>query len=272
VGTAASVVGIGYLVIMALLTSFQGRLVYVPSTGGGPEPDAVGLSFETVWLDTDDGERLHGWYLPTSRPTDRTVLFFHGNAGHMSHRLDTLRLLASLQVNVFIIDYRGYGRSTGTPTEPGLERDAIAAWRYLTQTRGILPQSIGVHGRSLGAAVALGLTEAVKPGALIVESGFKSLPDMAAELYPWLPIRWLARIHYPNLKRIAKLTSPVLVAHSEHDRLIPFSHGEALFAAAKEPKRFLRMAGGHNGGFMATGDTYVQALRGHLFSNLASSK
>ncbi|NKC11366.1 MAG: alpha/beta fold hydrolase [Gammaproteobacteria bacterium] len=244
-------------------------MVFVPTQGGGADPSHIGLAFETVWLETEDAERLHGWFIANPEPATRTVLFLHGNAGNISHRLDTVRLLLGLGLNVFIIDYRGYGLSSGVPSELAIELDALAAWQYLVHTRGIAASRIVVHGRSLGGAIALGLITQVTPAALIVESTFTSIPDMAAELYPWLPVRWLARIHYPNRERIAARTCPVLIAHSEGDRLVPFAHGQALYAAAAEPKMFLRMRGGHNEGFLDTGEAYVLALRRFIDTHVA---
>jgi hypothetical protein len=189
-----------------------------------------------------------------------TLLFFHGNAGNISHRLDSIRIFADLGLDVFIFDYRGYGLSEGSPSEPGTYRDATAAWRWLTGERGLAPGQILLFGRSLGAAVALELATRVEPAGVILESAFTSVPDLGAAIYPWLPVRLLSRYRYDNLGRIASVRAPLLVVHSRGDEIVPFRQGQALFAAASEPKRFLELQGGHNDGFLASGVGYRRGL------------
>ncbi|MDH3451531.1 MAG: alpha/beta hydrolase [Gammaproteobacteria bacterium] len=255
-----------YLALLAAMYFNQHRLLYLPNVPTrelAATPDRYGLAYEDVRFETEDGITLHGWFLPVAGAT-RTVLFFHGNAGNISHRLDSLALFVGLGLQVLIIDYRGYGESAGKPSEAGTYRDATAAWRYLTATRGIASQHIVLFGRSLGGAVAIELASRVAPGALIVESSFTSVPEMAANLYPLLPVRWLARLHYHSLDRITAVPCPVLVLHSEHDEIIPIAHGRRLYEAAPHPKVFFAMRGGHNDGFFASGEDYVRALGGFL--------
>jgi uncharacterized protein len=250
---------------------FQERMVFVPSKGAGADPSVIGLAFEDVEVTTDDGERLHGWFVPTQSAPAPTVMFFHGNAGNISHRLDTIALHHTLGHNVFIIDYRGYGTSSGRASEEGLHLDAIAAWNYLTRTRAIKAGDIVLHGRSLGAAVANRLGLQTRPGAVISESAFTSIPDVAAELYPFLPVRLLARIHFPNADRIGGLSAPVLIAHSTDDQLIPYSHAERLMNAARDGTQMLTMRGGHGGGFMQSGSIYTSGIGGFIRDTVASS-
>ena len=186
--TIAAVVGIGYVIILALVYAFQDRLLYFPSSELETDPAAIGMPFEDLWLIAKDGVRVHAWYIPAARQTDKTVLFLHGNAGNISHRMYTVEVWHQLGFNALLLDYRGYGRSDGTSSEQGLRDDALAAWHYLIEQRTLAPEAIVVHGRSLGAAVALSITDVVKPAALITESGFKSLPEVAAQTYPWLPV------------------------------------------------------------------------------------
>lgn len=252
-----------YLLVLAAVYFNQSRLLFLPNMPSRElimTPARYGLAHEDVRLETEDGVALHGWFVPVADAT-RTVLFFHGNAGNISHRLDSIAVFVRLGLQVLIIDYRGYGASAGKPSEIGTYRDATAAWRYLTVTRGIDSERVVLFGRSLGGAVAIELATRVTPGALIVESSFTSVPEMAAELYPLLPVRWLARLHYRSLDRISAVACPVMVLHSEHDEIIPFAHGRQLYQAAPEPKAFFAMRGGHNDGFVASGEDYLQALR-----------
>lgn len=257
---------IGYVLFAALLYFTQARLLYLPNIPGRDlmvTPDAYGLVYENVEFETADGETLHGWFLPAG-DAQGTVLILHGNAGNISHRLDTLRIWHGLGFNAFIFDYRGYGQSTGRPSEPGTYRDARAAWRYLTETRGLRADRIVLFGRSLGGAVAAYLAVQVRPAGLIVESTFTSVPDIAADVYPWLPGRWLSRFQYPARELITQVRRPVLVVHSPDDEIIPFRHGQALYAAANEPKTLLELRGGHNEGFLLHERNYVRGLREFL--------
>ena len=265
-----AIAAFGYAGIVALVGLFQDRLLFFSSTTLDSTPAGAGLEYEDIWLDTDEDARIHGWYVRAAIPSSRTVLFLHGNAGNISHRIYTVSLWHQLGFNCFLIDYRGYGRSTGKPSEIGLRTDALAAWRYLLERRNIPATQIVVHGRSLGAAVALSITapaqtqtapeQLAKPGAVILESTFTSLPDIGARAYPWLPIRWLSRFSFPSQQRIANLDAPVLVAHSLADELIPFAHGQTLYNAARAPKQFFTMRGGHASGYVDTGRDYQRTL------------
>jgi hypothetical protein len=260
-----------YLLLLGGVYLGQSHLLYLPglpSRDLAMTPKDIGLAYEDVWLRTDDGVRLHAWYLPAAQPRG-TLLFFHGNAGNISHRLDSLRIFHQLKLSVLIFDYRGYGRSEGSPSEEGTRRDAAAAWRYLMETRAVAPQQTVLFGRSLGAAVAAQLATQQPPGALIVESAFTSVPDMAAELYWWMPARWLSRFEYATRDYVAQVRCPVLVVHSPEDEIIPFHHGEAIFAAAREPKTLLRLRGSHNEGFLQSGATYTGGLDAFVTRNLS---
>jgi hypothetical protein len=261
-----------YTALTGWLFFMQPRLIYYPGMPGrdiGLTPEAIGLAYQDITLGTTDGERLHGWFVP--HPSARaTLLFAHGNAGNISHRLESIRLFHELGLAVLIFDYRGYGRSSGTTTEQGTYRDADAAWRYLVDERGISPEAIVLFGRSLGAAVIADLAARTRPGAVILESAFTSVPDMAARLYPWLPVRWLASYRYDNAEKVRKFTAPVMVIHSRDDEIIPFGQGEQLFAAANEPKQFLELDGGHNDGFHISREVYGPAVEAFIHESLAS--
>lgn len=238
---------------------FQGHLVYFPARTLDATPASIGLRYEDVRLETDSGNTLHGWYVPGAESA-RTLLFLHGNAGNISHRLDSLRIFNHLGLNVLIIDYSGYGESSGKPSESQTYDDAFTAWRYLTGNRGIASERIVVFGRSLGGGVATWLAARETPGALIVESTFISVPELAKKYYPIVPIKWLVRIRYDNVSRMPSVRCPVLVIHSRDDDLVPFAHGRTVFAAAPEPKEFLELRGDHNSGFIVSAQTYIGGL------------
>jgi len=248
-----------YLVLLGLAYLFQERLLYFPLRSLSLTPAAGGLAYEEVWLETADGITLYGWFIP-AMPRRGVLLFFHGNAGNISHRLDSIATFHRLGLSTLIVDYRGYGRSQGRPTEPGTYQDAEAAWRYLVEERQISPADIVIFGRSLGGGVASWLAQRHTPGALILESTFTSVTDIATQQYPFLPVRQLGRIHYDTLARLPEIGCPVLIVHSPDDRLIPYEHGQSLFAAAGEPKEFLEIRGDHNNGFIISASAYEARL------------
>ena len=259
-----------YCLLVLCMYLFQDRLLYFPNQPGREYvkvPTDVGLEYEEVRINTPDSVVLDGWFVPTDKERG-VVLFFHGNAGNISHRLDSIRIFNALGLDVLIIDYRGYGQSTGTPSEPGTYLDSKAAWRYLVEERGFPPQNIILFGRSLGGAVAVHLASEQNPAALIVESTFTSVPDLAAELYPWLPVRTMSRFQYNSLKKIRSVTCPVLVVHSPQDEIIPIKHGRRIFSEAQAPKDFLEINGSHNNGFLVSGTSYTAGLDHFLSTHL----
>jgi multidrug efflux pump len=189
---------------------------------------------------------------------------FHGNAGNISHRLESIRQFLQLGLSVLIIDYRGYGQSEGRTTEQGIYRDADAAWRYLTETNNTPARRIVVFGRSMGASAAAYLAAQHHPLALIIESSFTSVPDIAREYYPWLPVRWLSRLRHSAEDFVRQARSPVLVIHSRDDEIVPFHHGEAIFAAAGKPKAFVEIRGTHNDAFLRDEQDYLTGLQAFL--------
>ncbi len=254
-----------YALLVAIVYVMQGRMLYLPNMGGRAltmTPADAGMEFEDVRLTTADGVKLHGWFI--NGRSERVLLFFHGNAGNISHRLASIRQFLSLGLSVMIIDYRGYGQSEGRTTEAGTYRDAEAAWGFLTQERGVRPQDIVVFGRSVGASVAAQLASQQAPGGLILESSFTSVPDIGAEVYPWLPVRWLSRLSHATRDYVRDVRCPVLVVHSRDDEIIPFHHGEAVFAAAPEPRSLLVLSGTHNDAFMRDERNYLDGLREFL--------
>ncbi|HHJ19233.1 MAG TPA: alpha/beta hydrolase [Gammaproteobacteria bacterium] len=266
-------VGVAVYTILSVYVYFMqpGMIYYpnIPSRELVTTPKNTGLDYEDVELVTNDGTRIHGWFIPYATVSDtqkqKTLLFFHGNAGNISHRLDSIKLFNKLGLNILIIDYRGYGQSTGKPDEAGTYQDAEAAWHYLTETRGIKENRIIIFGRSLGGSIAAWLASQHTPAALIVESGFSSVPSMGQRIYPFLPVRLLSRFQYNTKEYIKAVNCPVLVAHSRDDDIIPYEEGLDIFSAAHEPKQFLKMRGSHNDGFIVSGSGYIDALE--LFIN-----
>lgn len=258
--TLALVAAVTYTGLSGLLYGLQAQLVYYPDVGRAriATPADRGLPFEEVALRTADGETLDAWWVPAARPRG-TVLFLHGNAGNISHRLPYLAMFHGLGYATLILDYRGYGRSTGTPDEEGTYRDAEAAWAWLEQ-RGVRADETVIFGESLGGGVATWLAARRAPRALVLASTFTSIPDVGAALYPWLPVRPLARIQYDNLARLAQVTAPVLIFHSPQDELVPYAHAERLLAAVRGPRRLVPLAGGHNEGFVHARPEWVAAL------------
>jgi uncharacterized protein len=259
---------LAYGALTLLLFARQESMVFLPAGSVAVTPAQRGLGYEDLRLRSTDDVVLQAWYVPASDADAPVVLFLHGNAGNISHRLDTLSLLHDLDLSTLILDYRGYGNSGGRPSEQGLYEDALTAWRYLVEERGVPPGRIVLHGRSLGAAVAGWLATQERPAALILESAFLSVPELGAHHYPWLPVRLLARIRFPLHEYVKKLQVPVLVVHSPDDEIVPFAQGRALYAAAPEPRAFLEINSGHNEGFLVSGARYREGLRAFLEAHL----
>ena len=255
-----------YCAMILYLLVMQPRLIYFPDMPARmleATPQDIGLEYESLRLETVDGEQLHGWFVP-AQAARATLLFCHGNAGNISHRLESLRIFNELGLNVLIFDYRGYGQSTGKTSEAGTYRDADAAWRYLLDERRLAPQDIVIAGRSLGAAVAADLASRTAPAAVVLESAFISVPAMAAEIYPWLPPGLPGLYRYDTRAKLAQITRPLLIVHSRDDEIIPFAHAQTLFAEAGGPKQFLELSGGHNGGIRVSRAGYVRGLAAFL--------
>jgi fermentation-respiration switch protein FrsA (DUF1100 family) len=265
------VIASAYAMLAAFLFFAQSHLVYFPHAGldVAATPEQRGLPYESVTLRTKDDLALHGWFVPVQAARG-TVLFFHGNAGNISHRIDYLSMFHRLGYQTFIFDYRGYGQSSGTPSESGTYADAEAAWNYLVGEKGIQPNRIALFGESLGGAVAAWLAAHERPGLLVLASVFTSLPDMGEKIYPFLPVRLLSRFNYNTLEYLGSVACPVFIAHSPQDEIVPFAHGRELYQAAPEPKEFLELEGGHNDGFIFMREPWVHVLSEFMAHSLAS--
>jgi len=203
--------------------------VYFPMKQIMRTPKEVGLEYDEVFFKTSDGVRLHGWYVGSNQP--RVLLFCHGNAGNISHRVDKILLMKDLGADIFLFDYRGYGRSEGRPSERGLYRDAEAAYEYLISEKKRAPESIVIYGESIGGAVGTDLATKRPVAGLITEETFTSVPAMARIYYPIIP-PWFIQSRFDALSKIRKVPYPKLIFHSVNDEIVPFRLGQALFKAA----------------------------------------
>lgn len=228
------------------VANIEQSMVFGPSRYPAGDWQPEGLAFEDAWFTAKDGTRLHGWYVPHPQP-QAVVLFCHGNGGNVALWADVLLILHDrMGVTAMGFDYRGYGRSEGTPSEAGVLADARAARTWLAQRAGIPENQIVLMGRSLGGAVAVDLATDGTRG-LILESTFTSMPDVGHATMPWLPVRTLMQTQFNSLAKIGSYHGPLLQSHGTADRLIPYAMGRQLFAAANEPKQFFTIPGGdHN--------------------------
>jgi len=266
----ASALGISaYLAFCAMIYFMQPGMIFYPNMPDRKlvtTPANIGLEYYDVDLTTKDNIKLHGWFIAGSKThkPKHTLLFFHGNAGNISHRLDSIKLFHQLGLNVFIIDYRGYGQSAGKISEKGMYHDAEAAWLYLTEQQNIKPENIIIFGRSLGGAIAAWLASQHTPAALIIESSFSSVESMGKRFYPFLPVKLISRFHFNTEEYTREVQCPVLITHSRNDEIIPYEESQKIYNSATEPKQFLHMQGGHNDGFLVSGQNYIQGLQSFI--------
>ena len=248
------------VVLVAALYFMQSRMVFMPTAKLVLTPDEFGLTVDDVRIPVSSTEDIHAWYFPADG-AHVTVLFCHGNAGNISHRLETAAFLVAEGYNALLFDYRGYGQSDGSPSEVNAYKDAAVAYHWLKTEKGLEPDQIVIFGRSLGGAVAVDLASHVPCRALVLESTFSSAADMAGDLFPLIPIRWLLRYAFDSQAKIGLVRAPLLVVHSPTDEIVPFAFGRRLFEGANEPKQFLEISGGHNERAYLADPTYRAALR-----------
>jgi fermentation-respiration switch protein FrsA (DUF1100 family) len=274
---------IAYCSLGIILYIMQPTFLYGPVREVLYTPDELGMDFENVVFETEDGLNLNGWYIPApledrmqksltgsvqsegsllTGPVENsqyTVLFCHGNGGNMMHRLDSINIFYNLGLNCFIFDYRGYGGSEGKPGEEGTYLDAMAAYKWLTEEKKVSPKNIIVFGRSLGGSIAAQLAAKVEARALIIESAFTSYVDIGRKFYPYMPVRWFARFSYRTINYIKEVRCPVMIIHSRNDETVPFEFGLELYEVANEPKEFVEIFGSHNDGFLVSNEIYRKA-------------
>jgi len=233
---------VAYAVLMVGLMLFENFFIFFPLKYPNGDWEPVRIEIEDARFRADDGTKLHGWYVHHDDPRV-VILFCHGNAGNITHRAETLRVLHDVVgASVMIFDYRGYGRSEGSPNERGILADGRAARTWLAKRAKVDESDIVILGRSLGGAVAVDLAAELPPRALVLESTFPSVPDMAAHHYSWFPVRFLLRTKLNSMSKISKYHGPLLQSHSVLDSIVPYEMGRRLFEAANEPKQFFKMA------------------------------
>jgi len=248
----------------------EGKSLYYPDKEVSATPESLGIDFEEVNFKTSDGEVLNGWFIP-AEDSRIAVLYCHGNAGNISHRLHKAEFFHKMGVNFFIFDYRGYGKSSGFANEQGLYKDAQAAYDYLVSTGLAEAKKIVIYGKSLGGAVAADLCLRREAGLLVLEGSFSSVASLAQQLYPFLPMKFLVTQKYDTLSKIKSITIPKLVVHGRDDEVIDFRHGEILFEAASGRKEFLPFGGGHNDDLYVASSEYRAVLTG-FFEDIFKSQ
>ncbi len=253
---------VAYVVFISVLSVFQSKLVYMPFKDLVVTPEVLPLEYESIYFKADDGTRLHSWYIP-KKDAKTTLLFLHGNAGNISHRLDSIEIFHNLNINVFIFDYRGYGNSDGKANEQNTYDDAKTAWDYLLKHKKIKPEDIIIFGRSIGGTIAAELATRVKAKGVILESTFTDIKELAGDMYPFIP-KQLIKFNYGVTQHLKNINSPTLIIHSEDDEVVAFKYGQKIYEDAKEPKTFVRINGDHDHGFMESEEVYVPALEKFL--------
>ncbi|MDP8299693.1 MAG: alpha/beta hydrolase [Candidatus Tantalella remota] len=254
---------IGVLVFL-WIRWFEYSNLFFPTASMEETPQAAGLEYEDVYFSSSDGTSLNGWFIPQVDKPRGTILFCHGNAGNISHRLEIITMLYRLGFNVFIFDYRGYGKSKGRPSEKGTYEDGYAAYEYLVSRDDVDKKKILFYGKSLGGAIAVEVASRTDVPAVIIDSTFTSTTDMAKEIYPFLPMSVVITIKYDTLSKMGGLKVPVLVIHSSEDDIVPYHHGKMLFEASIEPKSFLNLRGGHNDSVFLNEDKYAVGINEFL--------
>ena len=266
--TAVSTLAFLYVGLIVLIASFENRLVYQPRTRAQGWIDKPIPEIQEVELASADGNRLGAWWLPYAG-SERSLLYLHGNAGNLSDRGGSIvKMRELLKASVLIVDYPGYGTSTGSPTEGGCYAAADAGYDFLVNDQKRDPKQLILFGGSLGGAVAVDLATRKPHQAVVVVKSFTSAPDVGSKWFPWLPVRWFMRNQFRSIDKVSTLTTPIFIAHGDVDSVIPFEHSERLFAAANEPKAFLRLADqNHNDGLPAE---FFANLEAFLAKNAAS--
>jgi uncharacterized protein len=266
-GRGVGLLALIYVGIALVLTLCENWLVFRRTTAQQHWVEAPSADIEDVHLSCADGTPIHGWWLPCP-DSDQTVLYFHGNAGNLSHRGGSiLKIRDHLHAAVLIVDYPGYGKSQGVPTEATCYQTAHAAYDWLVDTQKVEPGDIVIFGASLGGGVAVELASERDHRALVLVKTFTSLPDTASYLYPWLPVHWLMRNRFDSLSRIRHCSRPIFVGHGDADRIVPYPLGQRLFDAANEPKQFYTMHGDDHNDRLP--EPFFKSLRGFLSETAA---
>ncbi len=246
------VVGFGYLAVALGFAARQDALFFKPKRELAATPDRAGLAWEPVVITAEDQVEISCWWLPgpeepapgqPGRPF--TMLYLHGANTNLGDRVDALQFWQGLGFDILAVEYRGYGESSGRPSEAGLKRDVQAAWDWLVQDRGVPAGHVVLAAESMGVSLATALGRGVRPAGMILEAGFTRAVDVAARRYPWLPVRQMLRLDLAAEDHIAQVRSPVLLVHSVDDTLVPITLGRRLERRARPPREFLKIRGAH---------------------------
>lgn len=233
--------------------------VFLPLSEIKGTPSDLGFRYEDVYIPVGSNEEINAWYIQQDKD-NYTILFCHGNAGNISSRLGIIKLLSDLNLNIFIFDYRGYGKSKGTPSEEGIYEDVLAAYKYLVNVKNIPPSKIIVYGKSLGSAPAVDLASKFDVRAVIIDSGFTSARDLGKVFYPFIP-SFMISVKFDNINKIKKIDVPKLFIHSHNDNVVPFRLGKKLFDIAPLPKKFVVLRGSHNDSLFVSESEAKEAIR-----------
>jgi len=250
--------------VYLVMRNYEQQLVYAPSTLIKKTPRDAKLSFDNIALPTDDGVNIQGWFVPAHTPEEvsgtnappPTLIFFHGRVGNISDYLEKVHLLHDMGLDVFTVDYHGYGKSGGTPSESGLASDAFAAYFFLREKRHVKPERLYLYGEDLGAAVAIDLATKVPAGGLITEGASASVIEKIEEAWPLIPWQFLLRNKFDSLTRIRDVHMPVLMIHSADDNVVPLDDSRRLYALAHEPKELVEIHGAHCDAFVHSLDSF----------------
>lgn len=247
-----------YVFVIFYMFINQENYLFFPSKEYISPPSNLGV--EEVWFKTNDGEKLHAWWLENKKDS-KTVIFFHGNAGNISDRVSQVQIFKKLKLNCLMVDYRGYGKSSGKiKKEKDIYLDSLAAWDYVIKEKGVQAKDIIIWGRSLGGAVAIDLAQEKDVFAVIAESTFYSVVDMAKKQYWFLPAGLITKYKFLSNDKVKNIKAPIMIVHSRDDEIVPFEQGERLFDKAIEPKVFLEISGGHNTGIFESYDKYIEEI------------
>jgi fermentation-respiration switch protein FrsA (DUF1100 family) len=262
------------LLYAALLVACESKVIYHPYKypQGIWDPSSFNIKVEDVFFQADDGTKLHGWYIPSSNAR-ATLLWFHGNAGNLTHRLENIQQLKALNLNIFIFDYRGYGKSEGKPSEEGIYLDSQAAYDVLIREKNVSPRKLILFGRSLGAICAVEVAANNPAAGIILESVFTSARDMAGKVLPFLPIGWVIKSKFDAVNKVPHLKLPKLFLHGTEDEIVPYELGKKLYSAAADPKEFYDIEGaGHNDTYLVGGGKYFSVLNRFITGTLNEMK
>jgi hypothetical protein len=247
-----------------LMRDYEQEFVYAPTSFVKKTPHDAEIPFDSIALTSDDGTTIQGWFIPAQSPDQPsatnaapiTLLYLHGRAGNMSDSLDKLHLYHDMGLDVFAIDYHGYGASGGTPSESALNGDAMAAYFYLADKRNVKPERLYICGEDIGAAVAIELAARVAPAGLITEGANASVIEKIEDDWPLIPWQYLLINQFDSIRKIGEVRVPVLMFHSSDDEKVPFHDSQRLYVLAHEPKEFVELHGTHRDAFVKSFDTY----------------